>query len=395
MRIAIVLMKYNPFGGYERQAAILAEEMRGRGHEVTVFANDWKGGERNGIIFRKVPMLKLASWLKVLSFAVMSRRLLEAEPFDAVIAFDRSLSMDVYRAGNACHREWMAFRKRHGGARESLSMAINPLHVVINGIERRIFSRIQEKKGTIVVLSQLGREQIRRHYDVDAERFAVIPPVVDLDRLNAAAALQGRDGERKRLSIPEGTTALLHVGSGFRIKGLSATIEALGLLSGRGKECVLLVAGSDKKETAGLKGLASSLGVEERVHFLGGVKDVSALYAAGDVFVVPSLFETFGVAAVEALAFGLPVIVGSGAGAADFIRAHNAGRVVETPASPERLASLVEEAIDEDAGLKEKGLLEGEKRRRADVAAKCGRGPVMEKYVPVLERAAGGEDAID
>ena len=192
MRIAIVLMKYNPFGGYERQAAILAEEMRGRGHEVTVFANDWKGGERNGIIFRKVPMLKWASWLKVLSFAVMSRRLLEAEPFDAVIAFDRSLSMDVYRAGNACHREWMAFRKRHGGARESLSMAINPLHVVINGIERRIFSRIQEKKGTIVVLSQLGREQIRRHYDVDDERFAVIPPVVDL------AARKGR-GEKEAL----------------------------------------------------------------------------------------------------------------------------------------------------------------------------------------------------
>ena len=72
MKIAIVLMKYNPFGGYERQAALLAEAFADRGDNVTVFANEWLGNSRAGIKFQKVPMFKGMSWLKVLSFALFS-----------------------------------------------------------------------------------------------------------------------------------------------------------------------------------------------------------------------------------------------------------------------------------------------------------------------------------
>ncbi len=168
-------MKYNPFGGYERQAALLAEALAARGDSVTVFANKWKSGEDGhsvpggavkGITFRKVPMIRAASWLKVLSFAFFSRQrvLRERGRFDVIMAFDRTLVMDVYRAGNACHKEWHAFRRRHGGLYDRVSMALNPLHLVINSIEGRVFSGIQRNGGTIVVLSPAGMEQIRRHY---------------------------------------------------------------------------------------------------------------------------------------------------------------------------------------------------------------------------------------
>ena len=116
LNIAIVLMKYNPFGGYERQAAILAETLAERGDSVTIFTNKWIDENLPGIKFKKVKMIKLSSWLKVLSFALLSRLYLnrEREQFDVIIAFDRTLVMDIYRAGNACHKEWLNFRKKTG-----------------------------------------------------------------------------------------------------------------------------------------------------------------------------------------------------------------------------------------------------------------------------------------
>ncbi|MCR4288141.1 MAG: glycosyltransferase family 4 protein, partial [Deltaproteobacteria bacterium] len=299
-----------------------------------------------------------------------------------------TLVMDIYRAGNACHREWIAFRKAHGGPLATRSMAVNPLNRVINSIERRAFERLRNSGGTIVVLSPLGREQIRRHYDLDADRFVVIPPVVDLKRLDVVGSLARRDEHRKKLGIRDGSTALLHVGSGFRIKGLKNTIEALGLLTDNGLDYNLFVAGSDRKEAAGLKGLASRLGIIGRVHFLGGVKDLSGLYAASDLFVVPSMFETFGVAAVEALSFGLPVIVGRGAGAASFIEKEGAGRVIDVPADPARFAALIQETVEEEKQLRESGQMESVRKRRMNTAAACARESVMEKYCALIDRAA-------
>jgi len=92
MNIAIVLMKYNPFGGYERQAAILAETLAERGDSVTIFTNKWIDENSPGIKFREVKTIKLSSWLNVFSFALLSRLSLnpEGKQFDVIIAFDRT-----------------------------------------------------------------------------------------------------------------------------------------------------------------------------------------------------------------------------------------------------------------------------------------------------------------
>ena len=267
MKIAITLLKYNPFGGYERQAAALAEGLSSRGDEVTIFSHTWKEQTSDRIRFEKVPVLNWTPWLRVLSFALMSRRYLRrhAGEFDLVMAFDRTLEMDIYRAGNACHREWIDFRKKHLGLSSRLSIAINPLHPVMNWIEKRIFGHIQKTGGYIVGLSSLNSEQVRKHYSVDLERFYVIPSTVDLERFNREKNLQYRDEIRKMLGVDEETLLLLHVGSGFRIKGLISTIRAMPFLLEKGMRGKLVIAGKDRRHTAHYKRLCRRIGIERHV----------------------------------------------------------------------------------------------------------------------------------
>lgn len=390
MNIAIVLMKYNPFGGYERQAALLAETLAEKGDSVTVFTNEWVDKNPPGIKFRKVSMIKLSSWLKVLSFALLSRLYLnrEREQFDVIIAFDRTLVMDIYRAGNACHKEWLNFRKKTGSISDFISIAINPTHTIINRIEKRIFSENPKKTGDIIVLSGLGIQQIQRYYSVGEERFVVIPPALDLNRFQYNRHLEYRTQQRTSLRIDDDTLTLLHVGSGFHIKGLKNTIEALAILLKSWHNAKLLVVGTDRDGTRQCKKLCKRLGVESYVEFIGGVTDIGRFYATADIFVVPSLFETFCISAVEALAFGLPVIIGRGAGVSDMIERENIGSVIDVPADPFRLAGLVKDIALKEQAYKSEGTIEQVRHQRRAVAFQCDKNAVLGKFLSVIDEIA-------
>ena len=408
MKIAIVLFKYNPYGGYERQAALLADTLGKRGDDVTVFTSLWSGDDAvkqfsggGAVRMKKVPVTKLASWMKVSSFAKNSKTMIEEDemaPFDCVVAFDRTRVMDIYRAGNACHREWIEFRKKHGTVRDRLSIALNPLHTIINGIEERIFNRIATGRAHAVVLAEKGAEEIERHYPLGNESFTTVPPGIDFEgRFGALDDETKRDEARAavRTGIGAGadTLLILHVGSGFRIKGVRNTIGAVARLADKGLDPRLLVVGSDKKETARLSDYAAALAVSDRVRFVGGKKDVGPYYAAADMFVVPSLFETFGAVFMEALWWGLPVIVGAGAGAARFIESRDAGSVIEVPADEKELAELIVKTADNEKRLREAGEIEKERQRRRSVALECSSGAVMEKFIKLIDVAAAGKNS--
>ncbi len=388
MNIAIVLMKYNPFGGYERQAANLARALANRGDNVTVFANKWIGGSHAGIKFQKIPMLKGMSWLKVLSFALISRYCLnrEKKKFAIIVAFDRTFIMDIYRAGNACHKEWLNFRKQQGNILDLISIVVNPLHIVINKIERFIFSRIQKSDGKAIVLSDIGAHQICRHYPIDENHFITIPPAVDLTRFDNSKLQIRRREQRNKLGIGNNTLLLLHVGSGFRIKGLNSTIASLSILVNKGLKAELVVAGKDRSGTKKHLKLCQKLGLENNVHFLGGVKDIERFYAAADIFIMPSLFETFGIAAIEALACGLPVIVGRGAGVSSAIEQEKVGKVIDVPADPEKLAELIEETAMAEKELKSSGKIDQKRGKRIQVSLKYGHNVIIKNFLTVIDQ---------
>lgn len=379
LNIALVLFQFRSHGGYERQGYLLADEMSSRGHTVTVYSRQWP--EMEGVCFNKVPNIPGPSWLRVLSFALFSAVMLKKnrDEYDLVIGLDRSLQMDLYRAGNACHKAWLAFRRKHEGVRGQLSIWLNPLHLVINAIEQRLFERIRREQGRVVVLSKAGMEQIVRYYDVPERYFSIIPPAIDFRRFADQMGQLFRERAREQFGYQQEEIVLLHVGSGFGIKGLDFTLHAVALLKERGCDVVLRVVGKRGRRSQKYLQLVEELAIEERVFFEGTQEDVGKYYASADIFVLPSLFETFSAAVIEALSFGVPVVVGEGAGVSSYVSEPELGRVVTSPSSGEEIANVIQQIIGDDSYRSLGGI-----EKRKQLAMMCERENVMDRYEDIF-----------
>jgi glycosyltransferase involved in cell wall biosynthesis len=124
--------------------------------------------------------------------------------------------------------------------------------------------------------------------------------------LDAPVPIQSRDQTRRRFDLPLSQPVLLNVGRLAAQKNQDVLIRALTCLP----QAHLVLAGAGPKDDA-FHALAVTLGVDERLHMLGALPDddIADLYAAADLFVFPSIWETFGLAAVEAAMAGTPMVV--------------------------------------------------------------------------------------
>ncbi|MBF0194749.1 MAG: glycosyltransferase family 4 protein [Magnetococcales bacterium] len=383
MHIAIVLIRYKPYGGYERQAALLADALLARGHKITIISSQWTGEEKPGLQFQKVSIIKLSSWLKTGSFATLSQAIIKKQNFDLTIAFDRSLTMDIYRAGSACHKSWLATRIKTHGLKARVSIAINPLNRVINYIENKLFNHIKDKKGTIVVLSDSSAEQIKTFYDIPKKQFKVIPPAVDFSRFKDQDTPEFRIKQRAKLGLTNKDRLLLHVGSGFRIKGVERIIHALPHLPQNNGTIRFIAVGADKKGIRQNLALAKKLGVAHLVDFPGGVETVGEYYAAADCFLLLSMLETFGAVTAEALWFGLPTLIGEGAGSAGLLTGNKLGQVVGEHIEPDKLAMMINECINIDTDKNQSQNMIKQERRK--LSAQCDLKTVMNQYLELVE----------
>jgi len=119
---------------------------------------------------------------------------------------------------------------------------------------------------------------------------------------------------RLSFGVPDDVPLVLFVGSQYRLKGLEFVIRALAEMK---TNAVLLVVGGD---VAGpFRRLAEQLGVRDRVIFAGARNDLPSLYPAADAFVLPTLYETFALVCLEAMASGLPVLACPVGGIEDYL----------------------------------------------------------------------------
>ncbi len=319
MKLAFIKKKFSPHGGAERYLQTLIERLEKEGHEIHLFANQWT--EQRGIIFHKVDVLPFSSFLSVVTFNRNAGKAIErASGFDRVISFERTTCQDIYRAGEGCHAEWLAIRSRTESAYKKASFRINPLHLALLAIEKRLFS----ETGLIIANSKMVRDQIRRHYAVPEERMTVVYNGVDSVRFGPENR-GARSGVRRELGIPEDSLLLLLVGSGFERKGLGTFVKALSFL--KNDDVRALVVGRGEADRYRI--LAGKHGIPGKIVFLGVRKDIEKLYAAADLFVLPTLYDPFSNATLEAMASGIPVITTKNNGVAELLENGREGYVME------------------------------------------------------------------
>jgi glycogen(starch) synthase len=178
----------------------------------------------------------------------------------------------------------------------------NPPQSHIHSVERWMARRAD----AVIVCSYYMRGHVADIFDIDERRIAVIPNGIDPSELRPAGDLQVL---RLEFAEPHEKLVLL-VGRLVYEKGFQLALEALPRVVEQVENVRYLVAGSGTHE-AELKAQAQRLGLSEHGRFLGWIGDdvLHSLYRIADLCVVPSIYEPFGLVALEAMASGCPCIV--------------------------------------------------------------------------------------
>ncbi|MEE2752836.1 MAG: glycosyltransferase family 4 protein [Candidatus Latescibacterota bacterium] len=217
-------------------------------------------------------------------------------------------------------------------------------------------------------------ESVSAEYDaigVNSRRIRSVPNGVTLDRFSRK---HDRDATRTRLGIPLGTKLILAVGRNHPKKGYRFLVEAAASLKVRTSiPFIVLFVGPGVSD---LDTLSRDMGVSDCVRTLDSVVDpgneiptnlppnaLIETYQAADVFVLPSLIETFGMVLVEAMACGLPVITTDAPGCRDVVTHRKTGLTVKA-SDPDALSTAILSVLEEPdlAGrLSEAGRIEARK----------------------------------
>lgn len=197
----------------------------------------------------------------------------------------------------------------------------------------------------------------------EAGRFGIRPLLVDNwfdDASFAPSTAEVRLGARQTMGIDPGRFVITSVGNCSDVKNHQSLLRAMAALPPRQRP-LYLHAGIEEPD-APERQLAAELGLGADVRFLGPIRDVAGLLHAADAFVMPSRYEGFGVAAVEALGSGLPAIFADVPGLRDF-KARFADIVYCEP-TPESIAEALQRLV---------GLPATERARIATTQAECAR----------------------
>lgn len=195
----------------------------------------------------------------------------------------------------------------------------------------------------IIAFSPHERDAMARLYAADAGRIHLIPCGVDLQTFRPL----DREESRQRLGL-NGDKVLLYVGRIESLKGVELLVHTVAQLD----TCApvrTLVVGDDNgqdNELARIRRLAETLQVEDAFDFVGRVpqEDLPVYYSAADVCVVPSFYESFGLAALEAMACGTPVVASRVGGIATVVQ-HGRTGYLKSWRCPEAFANSLEMLI--------------------------------------------------
>ncbi|MFB3131693.1 MAG: N-acetyl-alpha-D-glucosaminyl L-malate synthase BshA [Rhodothermales bacterium] len=159
---------------------------------------------------------------------------------------------------------------------------------------------INQSDGVTAVSDFLRRETFD-HFDIDNE-IEVIPNFIDTDRFHRL-----NKEHFKRALCPNGEKVMVHVSNFRPVKNATHVVEVFHRLRQEGLPVKLLMVG-DGPDRAPSEHLARELGVYDDVRFLGKQDPVEEILSIADVFVMPSGSESFGLAALEAMACSVPAI---------------------------------------------------------------------------------------
>ncbi len=223
-------------------------------------------------------------------------------------------------------------------------------------------TRVLEFADRIVISTPAEEAQLHWLYGADMEKVVTIPPGVDVEQFHPIS----KQVAKRRIGVPDRNRNILFAGRIEPLKGIDTLLQAMALIQERHPEvvrnvCVAIIGGdpwSDDPddEMARLQSLRQELDIHDLVTFLGS-KDQKVLpfyYAAAEMVVMPSHYESFGLVALEAMATGTPVIASEVGGLAFLVKDGETGFHVPSR-DPEALAERIFALLNDPGCQREMG----------------------------------------
>jgi glycogen(starch) synthase len=392
MRALILSWEYPPLieGGLARHVRKLAENLTSQGVEVHVLARGREESppeeEVEGVMIHRVrepdrprELTEFVAWIEHMNADMLAAgvEVGDRHDFDVVHGHDWlvasagdhlakrfrcPLVVTIHATEFGRHQGWV---DKHPQS-------------YIHGVERWMANRAER----LITCSSYMREHVADIYSLEEDRITVIPNGIDPAEL---VPVDDLDSLRSRYAGPDERLVLL-VGRLVYEKGFHLALQALPGLIERLGNVRFIVAGSGTAESE-LIDQAGELGLHEHGTFLGWIGDdvLHSLYRIADLTVVPSIYEPFGLVALEAMASGCPCLVADTGGLREVVPNDDVGLRFQSR-DPESLGQMAEQLLT-DASLRDRLVAEASEhvlsfdwadvaRQVADVYAEVSRSPV-------------------
>jgi UDP-glucose:(heptosyl)LPS alpha-1,3-glucosyltransferase len=281
-RIGFLRRRFSPTGGAERYLLRLASGLVAHGHQVTLYCEDWSPRENPFQAIRKIDSNDPVSFAKKAAVQPLRDR------HDIVFSLERVPGCDIYRAGDGVHADWLASRHSFSPFLGRVRTALRPKNREICQLESEVFNT----KGVrhVICNSRFVAEQITQRFQYPPSRIDVIYNGVPYQQFSGGDRALGRHA----LRLSDDDYVVLLVGSGSERKGHAIARRAAA--RARKKKIKLVIVDSPPSVA------------------------MPHVYAAADVFLLPTIYDPFANVTLEALAAGLPVITSRQNGACEIMQ---------------------------------------------------------------------------
>jgi glycosyltransferase involved in cell wall biosynthesis len=374
MKIALLVHSLDRMGGIAKHALYVARELQQLGHEVTVWAvehnpelcypelsgeldiRSLRRPDTESTASRGAGSVRMIGYLRSLKrYAQDQRRLVAAMPggYDVINPHGNAIiwAAGAYKRRHRtplvwiCNDFWpMTSQRLADGA--GLTERLRHLAKVLLCLPYDLLDRVSVLSvDRLVVLSERVRSQMVEHYGVDSD---IVRPGIDSERFSAG----DRSRARQKLGVTDGTFLLLTVCLLMPRRRLEDTVGAIRSLLDRGKDVAFAVVGRSTMYPEYTKLIESEiqrLALSDCVHLTGEVpeKDLVDYFHACDAFVWSAdEGQSWGMAGMEALAAGKPLIVSRANGLAEAMQDGHTALLIE-PRSPASIADATQQLIED------------------------------------------------
>lgn len=317
-KIAVICTLYGYSGGTGRVTAEITERYAAEGNEVHVYCTNYEKDLIDKSKITSITKIKITKIgiLQPLHLLIKSSFLINRKEFDFVYS-----TGDIYY-----HPDIVTVHTLKKVARKKISTAeknklIEKKYGFLKNIARSIYCPLFFEIGELFVYTKdivfigvskgVTEELIENFKRKKTKNIFIIENGVDFEYFKKNLAI--RYEVRRKYNIEDKIKVCLFIGSDWSRKRLDTAIEIISKIP----NIVLFVAGHDDPEP--FKEMTKKLNCSDRIFFVGFVKDIKKYYSASDIYIFTSIYETFGLVALESMAAGIVVISNKLNGVEDYI----------------------------------------------------------------------------